>query len=63
MAESNDNGTAERLIWIDLEMTGLDTDNDSIGDACDPDAPTACTPLTAHTTSAKEPSPETCCSC
>ncbi|TGR16194.1 exonuclease domain-containing protein, partial [Mesorhizobium sp. M8A.F.Ca.ET.197.01.1.1] len=26
-----DNGAAnERLIWIDLEMTGLDTDNDSI---------------------------------
>jgi oligoribonuclease len=24
------NPTAERLIWIDLEMTGLDTDNDSI---------------------------------
>ena len=30
MTESNDQGTAERLIWIDLEMTGLDTDNDSI---------------------------------
>lgn len=29
MAESNNNG-ADRLIWIDLEMTGLDTDNDSI---------------------------------
>ena len=26
-----ENGAAnERLIWIDLEMTGLDTDNDSI---------------------------------
>ena len=27
MSESNGN---DRLIWIDLEMTGLDTDNDSI---------------------------------
>ncbi|MGL4693812.1 MAG: exonuclease domain-containing protein, partial [Stenotrophomonas maltophilia] len=26
-----DNGAeGERLIWIDLEMTGLDTDNDAI---------------------------------
>ena len=24
------NGHSERLVWIDLEMTGLDTDNDSI---------------------------------
>ena len=23
-------GNGQRLIWIDLEMTGLDTDNDSI---------------------------------
>ncbi len=31
MTESTSNtDSAERLIWIDLEMTGLDTDNDSI---------------------------------
>ncbi len=24
------NGSGDRLVWIDLEMTGLDTDNDSI---------------------------------
>jgi oligoribonuclease len=30
VAENNDAETADRLIWIDLEMTGLDTDNDSI---------------------------------
>jgi oligoribonuclease len=30
VADSDNPGTAERLIWIDLEMTGLDTDNDSI---------------------------------
>jgi oligoribonuclease len=30
VAENNNEGTADRLIWIDLEMTGLDTDADSI---------------------------------
>jgi len=30
VTENNNHGVAERLIWIDLEMTGLDTDNDSI---------------------------------
>jgi len=30
VADSSKEGMADRLIWIDLEMTGLDTDNDSI---------------------------------
>ena len=30
MTDSNNHGVTERLIWIDLEMTGLDTDHDSI---------------------------------
>ncbi len=27
---TSSNGHSDRLVWIDLEMTGLDTDNDSI---------------------------------
>jgi oligoribonuclease len=30
VAENNNQDAADRLIWIDLEMTGLDTDADSI---------------------------------